>query len=79
MKTLLQTLNETLICGYGFVIGPDTEVLKKLECDVWNVMCQRGQVHVGFFSRSTIVLISTLRVNNDDGRKTVQKTIYKNK
>ena len=29
MKTLLQTLNKTLICGYCFVIGPVSTVLKK--------------------------------------------------
>ena len=31
MKTLLQTLNETLICGYCLVIGLDSAVPKKTE------------------------------------------------
>ena len=31
MKTLLQTLNETLICGYCYVISPVSAAPKKLK------------------------------------------------
>ena len=41
MKTLLQTLNKTLICGYCFVIGPVSTVLKKTEV-AW--LCGTGCV-----------------------------------
>ena len=41
MKTLLPTWNETLICGYCFVIGPVSEVPKKTEV-IW--LCGTGCV-----------------------------------
>ena len=66
MKALLQTLNKTLICRYGLIIGLVTAVPKKnwSRLVVWDMMCQWGLVHVGFFSKLTIVSIGTLRVKS---------------